>query len=217
VLLGPGRERLAVDGDERADERLSVTDDEALVDEGMGPEPVLQDGGRDVLAAGRHEDLLLAAGDADESLVVDLADVAGVEPAAVVLAVEDLRRGGVVVPVAAEDLGAPEEELAVVGDGEPFIGALVTIDADTFEQWAEARGRKGHVADLVDDPDLVAEVQRAVDDTNAAVSQAEAIRRFTILPLDWSEEAGHLTPSLKLKRAVVMRQFRREVAALYGR
>jgi long-chain acyl-CoA synthetase len=105
----------------------------------------------------------------------------------------------------------------VVGDGEPFIGALVTIDADTFEQWAEARGRKGHVADLVDDPDLVAEVQRAVDDTNAAVSQAEAIRRFTILPLDWSEEAGHLTPSLKLKRAVVMRQFRREVAALYGR
>lgn len=105
----------------------------------------------------------------------------------------------------------------VVGDGEPFIGALVTIDADTFEQWAEAHGRKGRIADLVDDPELVAEVQRAVDDTNGAVSQAEAIRKFTILPSDWSEEAGHLTPSLKLKRAVVMRQFRREVAALYGR
>ncbi|WP_188783053.1 AMP-dependent synthetase/ligase [Nocardioides phosphati] len=105
----------------------------------------------------------------------------------------------------------------VVGDGEPFIGALVTIDADTFGQWAEARGRKGRLADLVDDPDLVAEVQRAVDDTNSAVSQAEAIRKFTILPADWSEEGGQLTPSLKLKRAVVMRQFRRDVAALYGR
>ena len=84
VLLGPGRERLAVDGDERGDERLSVADDEALVDEGVGPEAVLEDGGRDVLAAGGHQDLLLAAGDADEALVVDLADVAGVEPAVAV-------------------------------------------------------------------------------------------------------------------------------------
>ena len=105
----------------------------------------------------------------------------------------------------------------VVGDGEPFIGALVTLDPDAFEQWAEATGHKARLADLVDDPDLVAEVQRAVDDTNSAVSQAEAIRKFTILPEEWTEEAGQLTPSLKLKRSVVMRQFRREVAALYGR
>lgn len=105
----------------------------------------------------------------------------------------------------------------VVGDGEPFIGALVTIDPDAFEQWAEAGGRKGRLADLVEHPDLLAEVQRAVDDTNSAVSQAEAIRKFTILPVDWTEEAGQLTPSLKLKRSVVMRQFRRQIAALYGR
>ena len=105
----------------------------------------------------------------------------------------------------------------VVGDGEPFIGALVTIDPDTFEQWAEAAGKSGSVASLVDDGDLRAEVQRAVDATNSAVSQAEAIRKFTILPEDWTEEGGQLTPSLKLKRAVVMREFRRDVAALYGR
>jgi long-chain acyl-CoA synthetase len=105
----------------------------------------------------------------------------------------------------------------VVGDGEPFIAALVTIDRDTFEQWAEAHGKRGSVAALADDPDLVAEVQRAVDDTNSAVSQAEAIRKFTILGVDWTEEDGQLTPSLKLKRSVVMREFRRDVAALYGR
>ena len=105
----------------------------------------------------------------------------------------------------------------VVGDGEPFIGALVTLDPDAFAQWVESAGRKGRLADLVDDPDLVAEVQRAVDDTNSAVSQAEAIRKFTILPVDWTEEAGQLTPSLKLKRSVVKRQFRRQIAALYGR
>ncbi len=105
----------------------------------------------------------------------------------------------------------------VVGDGEPFISALVTIDRDTFEQWAESHGKDGSVASLVDDPDLRAEVQKAVDETNGAVSQAEAIRKFTILPEDWTEEAGHLTPSLKLKRSVVMREFRREIAALYAR
>ncbi|MDO7869293.1 AMP-dependent synthetase/ligase [Nocardioides jiangxiensis] len=105
----------------------------------------------------------------------------------------------------------------VVGDGEPFIGALVTIDADAFAQWAESTGRSGSIASLVDDPDLRAEVQRAVDATNSAVSQAEAIRKFTILPEDWTEEGGQLTPSLKLKRTVVMREFRRDVAALYGR
>ena len=81
VRLGPGRERLGVDGDQRGDERLAVADDHALADQGVGADPVLEHGGGDVLAAGGHQDLLLAAGDPDEALVVDLADVAGVEPA----------------------------------------------------------------------------------------------------------------------------------------
>nr|WP_221634171.1 AMP-dependent synthetase/ligase [Nocardioides luti] len=103
----------------------------------------------------------------------------------------------------------------VVGDGQPFIAALVTIDPESFPAWAEAHGKSGSVADLVDDPDLRAAVQSAVDDANKAVSKAESIRKFTILPEDWTEEGGQLTPSLKLKRNVVMREFREDVAALY--
>ncbi len=103
----------------------------------------------------------------------------------------------------------------VVGDGQPFIGALVTIDTETFPQWAEEHGKSGDVADLVDDPDLVAAIQSAVDDANAAVSKAESIRRFRIMPGDWTEDGGHLTPSLKLKRALVLRECRDEVADLY--
>jgi long-chain acyl-CoA synthetase len=105
----------------------------------------------------------------------------------------------------------------VVGDGQPFIGALVTIDAEAFPAWAEANGKSGAIADLVDDPELRAEIERAVEDANSAVSKAESIRKFAILPDDWTEESGQLTPSLKLKRNVVMREFRAEVAALYSR
>ena len=56
-----------------------------------------------------------------------------------------------------------------------------------------------------------------VDEANAAVSKAEAIRKFVVLPTEWTEEGGQLTPSLKLKRTVVMREFREDVAALYDR
>ena len=75
--------------------------------------------------------------------------------------------------------------------------------------------RPADVADVVDDPDLVAAVQEAVDEANKAVSKAEAIRKFTILPGEWTEEGGQLTPSLKLKRNVVVRESRTEIEALY--
>jgi long-chain acyl-CoA synthetase len=72
------------------------------------------------------------------------------------------------------------------------------------------------VARHVDDPDLRAEVQRAVDDANAAVSRAESIRSFAILARDWTEEGGQLTPSLKLKRNVVVREHKDQIAELYA-
>ncbi|CAN5133210.1 AMP-dependent synthetase/ligase [soil metagenome] len=103
----------------------------------------------------------------------------------------------------------------VVGDRQPFIAALVTLDQDSFPMWAETNNKSGSVADLVDDPDLVAAIQRAVDDANTAVSKAESIRKFQILVDDWTEEGGQLTPSLKLKRNVVMRECKDEIAALY--
>ncbi len=105
----------------------------------------------------------------------------------------------------------------VVGDGQPFIAALVTIDPEYFPHWAAEHDKSGNIASLVDDDDLRAAVQRAVEDANTAVSQAESIRKFTILPEDWTEEGGQLTPSLKLKRNVVLREFRAEVEALYAR
>src|SRR4051794_528959 len=103
----------------------------------------------------------------------------------------------------------------VVGDGQPFIAALVTIDQEAFADWAEAHGKTGDVRAHVDDPDLREEVQRAVDDANSAVSRAESIRKFVILPEDWTEEGGELTPSLKLKRNVVVRACKDEIVELF--
>ena len=74
------------------------------------------------------------------------------------------------------------DQCIVVGDGQPFIAALVTIDPETLPDWAERHGKSGDVADLVDDPDLRAEIEAAVEEANKAVSKAESIRRFAILP-----------------------------------
>jgi long-chain acyl-CoA synthetase len=105
----------------------------------------------------------------------------------------------------------------VVGDQQPFIACLVTIDPEAFDPWKERTGKPASatVADLLDDPDLRAEVQGAVDDANKAVSKAEAIRKFSILPRDFSEEGGEMTPSLKVRRHVVLKQYAEDVAALY--
>jgi long-chain acyl-CoA synthetase len=91
----------------------------------------------------------------------------------------------------------------VVGDNQPFIATLVTIDADEFSHWAEANGKSGTLADHLEDEDLRTAVQEAIDDANAAVSKAESIRTFRILPEDFSIEGGELTPTLKVKRTVV--------------
>jgi long-chain acyl-CoA synthetase len=107
------------------------------------------------------------------------------------------------------------DQCIVVGDGQPYIAALITLDRDSLPTWAKAHGKSGSIEDLVADPDLRAEIEAAVEDANRAVSKAESIRKFTILPDEWTEEGGQLTPSLKLKRNVVMREVRDEVAALY--
>ena len=103
----------------------------------------------------------------------------------------------------------------VVGDGRPYVGALVTLDPDVLREWAARHHKRGSRASLLDDPELRAEVQGAVDEANKTVSQAEAIRRFEILPAQWSEETGELTPSLKVRRAVVTRRHRADVERMY--
>ena len=104
----------------------------------------------------------------------------------------------------------------VVGEGKPFIAALITLDPEALRTWAEQNGLDPASDRLAQNPDVRAAIQRAVDEANAKVSQAESIRKFRILPIDWTEESGHLTPSLKLRRSVVMRDFADEVEALYS-
>ncbi|WP_327298109.1 AMP-dependent synthetase/ligase [Streptomyces sp. NBC_01197] len=108
-------------------------------------------------------------------------------------------------------------ECMVVGDGRPFIGALVTLDEEFLARWAEETGKPvaSTALSLREDPELLAEIQRAVDDGNAAVSKAESVRKFRILPTQLTEEAGHITPSLKLKRAVVAKDFADEIESIY--
>jgi len=106
----------------------------------------------------------------------------------------------------------------VVGDGRPFVGVLVTIDAETFGPWKARHGKPADatVADLRDDPDLRAEVQEAVDDANKAVSHAEAIKKFRILDVDFTQEDGHLSAKLGIKRSVLAKEFAGEIDALYS-
>ncbi|MFY1675636.1 MULTISPECIES: AMP-dependent synthetase/ligase [unclassified Streptomyces] len=108
-------------------------------------------------------------------------------------------------------------ECMVVGEGRPFVGALVTLDEEFLPRWAEQHGKPKDtpVSVLRKDPDLLSEIQRAVDDGNAAVSKAEAVREFRILDNQFTEASGHLTPSLKLKRSVVMRDYSDEIEAIY--
>jgi long-chain acyl-CoA synthetase len=126
-----------------------------------------------------------------------------------------------VAPAVLEDrmrMHALISQSMVVGDGRPFIGALVTIDEEAFGPWKARHGKAAGatVADLRDDPDLVAEVQAAVDDANKAVSRAESIRKFAILDTDFTQEQGHLSAKLGIRRSVLAREFAAEIEALYS-
>lgn len=105
----------------------------------------------------------------------------------------------------------------VVGDNQPYIAALVTIDPEAIKSWIAANKKDGAtVADLTKDPDLIAVIQTAVDEANKAVSRAESIRKFTILPVDFTIAGGHLTAKLSVKRHVVQKEFAKEIADLFA-
>ncbi|NJP47708.1 AMP-binding protein [Streptomyces sp. PRB2-1] len=105
----------------------------------------------------------------------------------------------------------------VVGDNRPYVGALLTLEPDGLAHWQRMRHKESlSRAELAADPDLLAELQKAVDDANASVSRPESIRRFRVLAADFTEDAGHLTPSMKIRRAAVSRDFSADIEALYG-
>jgi long-chain acyl-CoA synthetase len=105
----------------------------------------------------------------------------------------------------------------VVGDNQPFIGALITIDPEAFVGWKQRNGKASgaSVGDLANDPDLKAEVDVAVKQANQQVSHAESIRKFRILPVDFTEDTGELTPTMKVKRKVVAEKFAGDIDAIY--
>ena len=105
----------------------------------------------------------------------------------------------------------------VVGDKKPFIGVLITLDAQMFPAWARNHKLPNLSMEDARTNDIVrAELQRAVDNANKSVSRPESIRKFMVLAGDFTEENGCMTPSLKLRRNVVMKEYAAEVEALYS-
>ncbi|RSS79557.1 long-chain fatty acid--CoA ligase [Streptomyces sp. WAC06614] len=104
----------------------------------------------------------------------------------------------------------------VLGDNRPYITALITLEPEGLAHWRRMRKKEGvPLRELVRDEELLLDIQRAVDEANELVSRAESIRRFTVLPHDFTEARGHLTPSLKLRRAAIVRDHEREIEDLY--
>jgi len=109
-------------------------------------------------------------------------------------------------------------QVMVVGDGKPYIAALITLDAEALGPWAERHGKPADAtsATLREDPDVIAAVQEAVDDANKAVSRAESIRKFRILSGDFTQESGQLTVKLGIRRSVLVKDFAADLEALYS-
>ncbi|MCX4435778.1 AMP-dependent synthetase/ligase [Streptomyces mirabilis] len=106
----------------------------------------------------------------------------------------------------------------VLGDRRPYVTALITLDQDGVTHWRQMIGKHPVPPELLmDDPELNVILQRAIDEANKLVSRPESIRRFAVLPGDFTELAGHVTPTLKLKRAAIERDFSKEIEELYVR
>ena len=108
-------------------------------------------------------------------------------------------------------------QVAVIGDRRPYVSALIVLDPEVGAVWARKAGITfTSMADLASNPALHAEIQKAVDDTNRHLSNVEGIKRFTILPADWTTETDELTPTLKLKRSFVNRKYRDLIDSMYA-
>ncbi|HEU5354367.1 MAG TPA: long-chain fatty acid--CoA ligase, partial [Actinocrinis sp.] len=107
----------------------------------------------------------------------------------------------------------------VVGDQQPFIAALVTLDSEALPGWLELHGRDKTTTleQLSGDPAVLHEIEEAVAAANQAVSKAESIRKFAVLPVEWTIEGGQITPSMKIKRNVVAQEYAGEIEKLYAK
>ena len=106
----------------------------------------------------------------------------------------------------------------MAGDQKPFISALVTLDSEMIDAWLANNGvsEKISLQEATTHPAVLAEVQRAIDGANSRVSRAESVRKFVILPPEFTEESGHLTPKMSIKRAEILRDFGTELEQMYS-
>jgi long-chain acyl-CoA synthetase len=126
-----------------------------------------------------------------------------------------------VIPALLEDqirADALVSQVLVVGDNRPFIGALVTLDQEALPGWLQRHGlpESTTLEEAVENPVVKAAVQDLITQANTSVSQAEAIKSFRIVASDFTEASGHLTPSMKVKRAQVMKDFETVIEEMYG-
>ncbi|UEL29924.1 long-chain fatty acid--CoA ligase [Pseudarthrobacter sp. L1SW] len=126
-----------------------------------------------------------------------------------------------VIPALLEDqirADALVSQVLVVGDNRPFIGALVTLDQEALPGWLQRHNLPADttLADAATNPVVKAAVQDLITAANTSVSQAEAIKSFRIVPADFTEASGHLTPSMKVKRAQVMKDFETVIEEMYA-
>ncbi|MDQ1623127.1 MAG: long-chain acyl-CoA synthetase [Actinomycetota bacterium] len=171
---------------------------------------------RDDLSADAFEDGWLRTGDIGQLDEQGFLTITGRKKEIIVTA-----GGKNVVPALLEDqirADALVSQVLVVGDNRPFIGALVTLDEEALPGWLNRHGLPAStsLAEAADNPAVKAAVQELIDRANQSVSQAEAIKSFRIVPADFTEASGHLTPSLKVKRTQVAKDFEIVIEEMYG-
>ncbi|WP_422391691.1 AMP-dependent synthetase/ligase [Arthrobacter sp. N1] len=126
-----------------------------------------------------------------------------------------------VIPAVLEDAirsNALVSQCVVVGDQRPFISALITLDEEALPGWLERHQLPATttIAEAAEHPKVLAEIQELVDTANTTVSRAEAVKVFRIVPTDFTETTGHLTPSLKIKRNQVLKDYSAVVESIYS-
>lgn len=108
-------------------------------------------------------------------------------------------------------------QAAAIGDRRKFVSALIVLDPEVAPGWAQQHGLASKsIADLAQEPVVVEEIQKAVDEVNKGFSQVEQIKKFTVLPSEWTAESEELTPTLKLKRRVINDKYADEIERMYG-
>ncbi len=109
-------------------------------------------------------------------------------------------------------------QVTVVGDKKPFIAALITLDPDMLPTWLRNNDLDSAMTlvQASQNPKVLAEIQKAVDDANSRVSRAESIRKFKVLPVEYTEASGHLTPKMSTKRNIILQDFAADIEELYG-